>query len=263
MKKAIFLVGGPGSGKDIVIKQVLHNYELQEFKLEQIKNASLSGENEIIITANAYNFEEILITKNLLEENGFETSMIFVDVNEKVSKQRIVSRNINEEIRTKKLRESKKNINKFSKEFSYFLVVENNSNNIIPNKEELIIFCESFINLETVLFEKTSNKTNNIKRSIKDKLLKSYPTDLLSKVQTDRIGDEYSIRNSGMGFPSTVGPFYTKESFADYAPELPAFTSDERTIPPENNSNNTIEKTPQSKRIQNIKKIAKNCWKRG
>ena len=36
--KAVFLVGGPGSGKDIILKDIMYNYGLKEFTLEQINN---------------------------------------------------------------------------------------------------------------------------------------------------------------------------------------------------------------------------------
>lgn len=52
MNKAIFLVGGPGSGKDIVLTTVLSKFNLKEYKLEQIKKANLK--ESIIISGNAY-----------------------------------------------------------------------------------------------------------------------------------------------------------------------------------------------------------------
>ena len=267
MKKAIFLVGGPGSGKDIVLREVLGFYDLQELKLEQVKPEYLMLDQSIVISTNAYNLEGIIVNKKLLEDFGFETSMIFVDVNDDVSKQRLSIRNISEEVRAKKLKESKRNISSFKNLFSCFTIFENNSEGQKGKIGGLSMFCESFLCLETILKEESkaldTKKFSN--KSIKKTLLKKvYPNNLLTKVQTDRIGDEYSVRNSGIGYPSTVGPFYN-ESLTDYAPDLPAFTSDStspRSIPPQEkyseNPNSEITKS----RIKNIKKIAKTCWKR-
>lgn len=266
MKKAIFLVGGPGSGKDIVLKKVLNSYDLQELKLEQVKPDYIKDIQSIVISTNAYNFDGIISNKNLLEDYGFETSMIFVDVSDKTSKQRLSSRNISEEIRRKRLKESNKNIFAFENSFQYFTIFENNSEAQKKEIGELTIFCESFLYLESILEEKskklTPKKFSN--KSIKNKLLRNfYPNDLVTKVQTDRIGDEYSVRNSGIGYPSTVGPFYN-ESFVDYAPDLPAFTSDStspRSIPPQEKYSEKPNIEITKSRIKNIKKIAKTCWK--
>lgn len=268
MKKAIFLVGGPGSGKDIVLNKVLHSYGLQEFKIEQIKKESIGRNQSIVISTNAYNFEAISSVKTLLENSGFETSMIFVEVNNRVSKHRLSSRNVSEETLIRKLNESRKNIQRFADMFTCFTIFENNSSLQKNNIEELTLFCESFLNLENILFESNIklDKKKILSRSIKQKLLdKTYPGNVLSKVQTDRIGDEYSIRNSGIGFPSTVGPFYS-EAFPSYEPELPAFTSDStspRSIPPQEkySENPNIETT--KSRLKNIKKVAKACWSKG
>lgn len=268
MKKAIFLVGGPGSGKDIVLRKVLGAYDLQELKLEQLKEDVIQGDQSIVINTNAYNFDGVISNKNLLEDHGFETSMIFVDVSDKISKQRLSSRNISEEIRKKRLKESKKNILAFGNSFSYFTIFENNSTEQNKEIDELTIFCESFLYLESILEEKSkklaTKKFSN--KSIKNKLLRNfYPNDLVTKVQTDRIGDEYSVRNSGIGYPSTVGPFYN-ESFTDYAADLPAFTSDStspRSIPPQEKYSEKPNLEITKSRIKNIKKIAKTCWKGG
>lgn len=259
MKKAIFLVGGPGSGKDIVLREVLCSYEIKELKLEQVKPEYLTQNQPLVISTNAYNLEGIVVSKKLLENFGFETSMIFVDVSDNTSKQRLSSRNVSEEIRRKRLEETKQNIPKFRDIFPFFVMFENNSTTKSSGITDLTIFCESFINLENILVDKKTNNKKVLNRSIKDKLLKkSFPVDLLTKVKSDRIGDEYSIRNSGMGFPSTVGPFYN-ESFSEYEPELPAFASDSRSMPDQQK----YEEQPKTKALKSIKKLAKSSWERG
>lgn len=265
MRKAIFLVGGPGSGKDFVLKKALGFQKLKEFKLEQIKLENIIEETCVVISTNAYNFDGIFAAKKLLENIGFDSSMIFVDVTDHISRERLISRNVSESVRKKKLFESTKNVEKFKQLFSNFYIFENNSTANQADFTDLVIFCESFLNLESLLLEKRiSNKSRLVNKSIKGKLLKTlYPNTLLTKVQTDRIGDEYSVRNSGIGYPSTVGPFYG-ESLAEYEPELPTFTSDStspRSIPPMEKYSDKPSIEATKSRIKNIKKIAKTCWK--
>ena len=38
MNLALFLVGGPGSGKDIVLKEALSQFDIKEFNTEQVKS---------------------------------------------------------------------------------------------------------------------------------------------------------------------------------------------------------------------------------
>jgi len=117
MKNAIFLIGGPGSGKDIIIKESLSYENIKEYKIEQIKNVKLFEEN-IVITANAYNFETIKSVKDDFDNLNYNTFGIFVDVSNGVSKERLSGRNIQEESRVSRLLESKENLDKFKVLFS-------------------------------------------------------------------------------------------------------------------------------------------------
>lgn len=255
--KAIFLTGGPGSGKDVVLKHILSFYELKEYKLEQISKIVEKNNQDIIISAAAENFEKIYSVKNLLENFNYEVSMIFVDVSGEISRNRLLSRKqISEEIWRKKFVDCKNNIDRFSEQFNFFILFENNEKLQNANFSCINVFCESFLYLENNL--KINNKNFIKNKSIKSKLLKNYPIDLMTKVKSDRIGDEYLIRNSGMGFPSTVGPFYN-ESFSEYESELPAFASDSRSIPNQEKYSDKPE-TSQKKSIKTIKKMAIKSW---
>lgn len=116
MKQAIFLVGGPGSGKDIILKNVPQFEQYSEYNIEQLKN--ISSEHKIIITANSYNYDNIKFAKDLLESLYYNTSMIYVDVSDCISFDRMSSRNLNENIRKEKLSTSKLNLEKFRQIFS-------------------------------------------------------------------------------------------------------------------------------------------------
>ena len=124
MKNAIFLVGGPGSGKDLIIKESLNRYNCKEYNIEQIKNITLFEQN-VIVTANAYTFDKINDAKKLFESLNYNTIMIFVDVCNETSKERLSNRNIDESLRVTRLLESKENINKFKNSFNNFYYFDN------------------------------------------------------------------------------------------------------------------------------------------
>lgn len=260
-KKAIFLTGSPGSGKDILLKNCFENIPFKEYKLEQIKGSV--SENFIVVSSVAYRFSEIKSVKESLENMGYDTMMVFVDVSDKVSKSRMQQRNILEDKRKLNLEKSKENLKKFENLFDYFIVFENNDVVESYNFNLIENFALNFVYGENFIYEKTnSTEKYSILNRLKSKHKKSDKYIRLGdKIPTDRIGDEFSVRNSGIGYPSTTGPFYSEDFSQQYSDTLPAFSSDNRSIiSPE------IEKRPVTssvirKRIKRIKNVAKNAWK--
>jgi hypothetical protein len=126
--KAIFLAGGPGSGKDFVMNKVLagnglreinsdvafeylmkkHGLDLEMPDEERIerdivrgraKNTtmkkelnSLAGRLGLIINGTADDLEKIKSVKSELEDLGYDTMMVFVNTSNEVSRQRNVER---------------------------------------------------------------------------------------------------------------------------------------------------------------------------
>jgi hypothetical protein len=126
--KAIFLAGGPGSGKDFVLKRSLsgnglrelnadrafehlmrrHGLDFQmpkeeEVEREQLRSKakkindkseinSLSGRLGHIINSTADNYDHIKAVKDELEDLGYDTSMVFVNTSNEVSRARNVAR---------------------------------------------------------------------------------------------------------------------------------------------------------------------------
>lgn len=126
--KAIFLAGGPGSGKDFVMNSVLQGEGLKEvnsdvaFEYLMKKNnldlempdserverdivrgraknitkekerLALAGRLGLIINGTADDLEKIKTVKQKLEDDGYETMMVFVNTSNEVSRQRNVER---------------------------------------------------------------------------------------------------------------------------------------------------------------------------
>lgn len=126
--KAVFLAGGPGSGKDYVMKQVIAGNGLQEINSDlafeflmrkagldfrmpdseeaerdvvrargkkitkQQQSLALTGRRGVIINGTADDPEKIVAIKKELESMGYDTMMVFVDTRDEVSKQRNIAR---------------------------------------------------------------------------------------------------------------------------------------------------------------------------
>jgi hypothetical protein len=142
--KAVFLAGGPGSGKDYVLDNTLSGHGLVEINSDKAleflmdkkgldktmpageqeerdivrgraKNVTelkqrlaLQGRNGVIINGTGDDVEKIAKIKQRLEEIGYETSMVAVNTDDEVSKQRNIERGtrggrtVPEDIRKKK-----------------------------------------------------------------------------------------------------------------------------------------------------------------
>jgi dephospho-CoA kinase len=106
--QAIFMVGSPGSGKDVVIRDICSNFDIVEFTSTQIdemlsndaafkrakpeKQHSLLESRSILVTANAYDLS-FIVTKEILEAVGYTTHLILVEANLATSYNRLHNRN--------------------------------------------------------------------------------------------------------------------------------------------------------------------------
>ena len=87
--KAMFILGGPGSGKDYVINNILSRFDLVEVQMDQILNGFakhlIEAKANLLINGNA-DIEKILLVKSILE--NYEFSHTIVSVSNKVSRLR-------------------------------------------------------------------------------------------------------------------------------------------------------------------------------
>ena len=112
--QAIFIIGSPGSGKDVIIRDISSNFNVVEFQSTQIdamlsddatfkqakyeKRNSLLERNSILVTANSFDLGFIL-TKTVLESVGYNTHLIFVEADLSVAWDRLHGRsNIKESL---------------------------------------------------------------------------------------------------------------------------------------------------------------------
>jgi len=147
--KALFLVGGPGSGKDFLIHSVLDECKLKEVSLDKLFTAIVEQTNinelndfpSVIVNGNADNKDKIVVAKVILEAMGYDTAMVYVHTTDEESKTRNDSRilrgskTFNESVREKKYEQSVSNMHEYAEMFESFVIYDNSNNFSTVNEE--------------------------------------------------------------------------------------------------------------------------------
>lgn len=147
MFKALFLVGGPGSGKDVIIHEAVaeknaveinsnkvFDFLMDKKKLsEETKDGQLNAiknRTALIINGASDDGAKISSIKEELEELGYTSMMVFVNTTNEVSQNRNNQhlRVISEQIRNEKWLRSQENLDFFYESFDYFLEFDNSIN---------------------------------------------------------------------------------------------------------------------------------------
>jgi len=151
--KAIFVTGGPGSGKDIVIREAISESRIVELNFVQaidylgdkqklseqskdFRREAIRNRGPLIINGPADDNEKIAHIKEQLEELGYETQMVFVDTSDDASKERnsLLSRMMVESVRQDKWAKSQRNTKYFTEAFKCFVPFDNTGD--ITSKEQ-------------------------------------------------------------------------------------------------------------------------------
>lgn len=134
---AIFVVGGPCSGKDQYIRQLREETGFGEKDLASLlKKRTISG--SVIINASADNYDDICEAKELLNSNGYHTSMLFVNTSNEISKIRNEQRKekgqrvISEALRLSKFSLAQRNMERFTQLFEEDMKEIKNNINLKP-----------------------------------------------------------------------------------------------------------------------------------
>lgn len=149
-RKGVFVVGGPGSGKDIILKTSLDTFNLREVSLEKLHKAILEkanlpemvGNPSIIINGNADDKDKINLVRAVLENVGYDLSMVFVYTSDDSSKTRNDQRmqgkvkTFSEERRSKKYNDSVENMKLFSEQFDKFFLFDNSRDYVLCEDHE-------------------------------------------------------------------------------------------------------------------------------
>ena len=179
--QAIFFIGSPGSGKDVVIRDTISNFNIVEFTSVQIdemlsddtafkrakyeKRNALLERNSIIVTANSFDLG-FVVTKSVLEAVGYTTHLVLVEANLAVAYERLQNRN--------NLKESLERISIGNNNKSAILEVFD-SGIIVDNSENLdLIESRSYISdvLNELTFKSNLVLENVVIPNLKPKVLK-------------------------------------------------------------------------------------------
>lgn len=131
---AVFVVGGPCSGKDQITKSIKEQIDGREIDVQAVVKARTLSEH-VVISCSAHQLDEIAVVKHLLEHNGYHTSMLFVDVTNQISKMRNEERQkrgqrmLSESVRFSKHVASQTNIPIFKGMFGEDMKIINNDIN--------------------------------------------------------------------------------------------------------------------------------------
>ena len=178
--KAVFLAGGPGSGKDYVLDNTLSGHGLTEInsdkaleylmdkeKLDKTmpdseekqrdivreraksmtelrQRLALQGRNGLIINGTGDDAEKIKRIKDKLEKLGYDTSMIMVNTDDEVSKQRNIERGMHggrtvpEKIRKQKWDNVQASRPEFAKMFGNSYIEFDNSEDLRKAEPEVV-----------------------------------------------------------------------------------------------------------------------------
>jgi len=200
------VTGGPGSGKDIVIREAIAESKIVELnfvqardylsdkqklseKTSDFRRESIRRRGPLIINGPADDFEKLSYIKEELEELGYDTMMIFVNTTNEVSKERnsALSRMMVESVRYDKWMKCQENTKYFRESFVDFIGFDNTGD--IDTKEEDITevyqFTKQFLDTGNISDIASDWKNRNISLFKEEKNVKS--TNRFYKIKTTQV----------------------------------------------------------------------------
>lgn len=163
----IFLLGGPGSGKDYVLNNIFSRFDLTEVHVDQIINNRISELTECntnIIINGATDIEKICLVKNILE--GYKFDFVLVEVSNKVSRERNAERK--QPLPENKRLEKWYMMNKLHKELDDCFVFNNSINLAESSEMEKILFGSQIEKLlERIVSHGLEMSKENIQKTFK------------------------------------------------------------------------------------------------
>jgi predicted kinase len=144
--KAIFVTGGPGSGKDIIIREAiaenkaveLNSVQAFDLLMDKMKLAETTNDyrreairnrGPLIINGPADDHSRMITIKEELEELGYQTSMVFVDTTNEASQERNqrLAKSIMESVRHDKWQQAQASKEAYKQNFLEFTHFNNSA----------------------------------------------------------------------------------------------------------------------------------------
>ena len=97
--KAVFVVGAPGSGKDVIIRGIVNEFAIQEINHNQAyyslysdkrkcESNQITEKSSLVVTGPATDIDTIVYVNEGLKNLGYHTSMVFVNTTNEISEYR-------------------------------------------------------------------------------------------------------------------------------------------------------------------------------
>lgn len=143
--QAVILVGGPGSGKDFILRSALNESGAVELPVGSYLDSATSkpiNNPPMIMNGNAYDYDRIVLEAAKLEEHGYKVAMVYVYTTNEDSQERNEARirkgekTITEAHRATKYAKSVENMHDFNALFSEGFFLFNNSDNFVELAED-------------------------------------------------------------------------------------------------------------------------------
>ena len=221
--KALFIVGVPGSGKDVLINSIIESTSLIEIPLSKLvhviyNNQDIDDINErrsIIINGTAESVDDIVLTKNILESLDYETGMLYVYTTNEESKHRNDERlskglkTISEEVRSSKYEKAVSNLLTYSDHifdnfylfdngFDFDVLNESKQNEVYGWLQELGVQLGTFFN-ENYSLAANDNSRGNINAPASSSPTENDATIISKSRKTTKSGAIRPIRSKPTG----------------------------------------------------------------
>jgi dephospho-CoA kinase len=188
MFKAIFVTGGPGSGKDVILREAIAENRAIEINSTQMvdylgdkqklaektadyRREAVRTRKPLIINGPADKLNEMSWIKEELEELGYDTLMVFVEASNEASKSRNekLTKMIAESIRQNKWKQAQESKESYQKLFKEFISL-NNSGSLEEIEEDITDIYQKIndfidvkiLNEEAYMWLESHGKLNNI-----------------------------------------------------------------------------------------------------
>jgi predicted kinase len=221
--RAIFVTGGPGSGKDIIIREAIpetkavelnsvqaFEYLMDKQKLSEKTNdhrrEAIRNRGPLIINGPADDHTRILTIKEELEELGYSTTMVFVDTTNEASKERNerLTKTLAESIRYDKWKLAQTSKQAYIQNFQNFMEF-NNSTTLDEIEEDI---SDTYEKINTFIENRKFNEIafswleNHGKYNITDSVFKEDE----NVKKNFRFVENYKTKRTGTGQASTGHP---------------------------------------------------------
>ena len=188
MFKAVFVTGGPGSGKDVILREAIAENRAVEINSSQMvdylgdkqklaektadyRREAIRARKPLIINGPADKQNEMTWIKEELEELGYETLMVFVETTNETSKSRNqkLAKMIAESTRQVKWKQAQESKQTYQKLFKDFISL-NNSGSLEEIEEDITDIYQKInnfidvkiLNEEAYIWLENHGKLNNI-----------------------------------------------------------------------------------------------------